>query len=96
MDQQVCEDDVITMELLLDARFNLPAWYAERRAHVMSVVLENNHLWMRSPPMGKVLECGILQTLQRTQQLYSRDESDISVDERWRIFSESDLFRIWD
>jgi hypothetical protein len=96
MDQEVCEDEFIATHLLFDEDFNLPKWYAERYAGTEEVELPEDHPWVESPTMGRVLEWGVLHTLQESEQLYPQREDNISVDERWTILSDSNRFHIWD
>jgi hypothetical protein len=96
MDQELCEDEFIATHLLFEPDFKLPKWYAERRATAMGIELPEDHSWVEGPVMGRVLEWGMLHTLQESEQLYPRRENNIPVDERWTILADSDQFRIWD
>jgi hypothetical protein len=46
MDQEVCEDELIDTNLLLNDEFNLPEWYAERRAAKTNTTLGVDHPWL--------------------------------------------------
>jgi hypothetical protein len=96
MDQEVCEDEFIATHLLFEEDFNLPKWYAEHHVGTEEVELLEDHPWVESPTMGRVLEWGILHTLQESEQLYPQREDNISVDKRWMILSDSDRFHVWD
>ena len=96
MDQQVCADELIETHLLFDPMFNLPKWYAERRSKVTKVEIPVDHPWMEGPEMGKVLEWGILQTLQQSERQYPWTTNDIPVEERWTVTASGDQFLIWD
>jgi hypothetical protein len=96
MDQELCEDEFIVTHLLFQPDFALPKWHAECHATATGVELPEDHSWVESPVMGRVLEWGILHTLQESEQLYLRRENNIPVDEQWMILSNSDQFHIWD
>jgi hypothetical protein len=92
----VCEDEFIVTHLLFEKDFNLLKWYAEHCAGTGEVELPEDHPWVESPTMGRVLEWGILHTLQESEQLYPQREDNILVEEQWTILSDSDRFRVWD
>jgi hypothetical protein len=96
MDQEVCEDEFIPMHLLFERNFDLPKWYAERCAIAIEVELPEDHPWVENIEMGHVLEWGILQTLQESEQKYPRGPNNIRVDDRWAVITESESFSIWD
>jgi hypothetical protein len=96
MDQEVCEDEFIPTHLLFERNFDLPKWYAERRAIAIEVELPEDHPWVENIEMGHVLEWGILQTLQESEQKYPRGPNNIRVDDRWAVITESESFSIWD
>jgi hypothetical protein len=86
----------LSRHLLFEPDFELPKWYAEHRATAMGIELPEDHSWVGGPVMGRVLEWGILHTLQESELLYPQREDDIPVDDRWTILSDQDEFHIWD
>ena len=96
MDQEVCEDELIETHLLFNPTFNLPEWYAECRSRVTEVEIPADHPWTEGPKMGKVLEWGIVQTLQQSERQYPQATNDIPVEERWTVTASGDQFLIWD
>jgi hypothetical protein len=96
MDQEVCEDEFIPTHLLFEPKFNLPKWYAEQRAIATEVEILEDHPWVNNIEMGRVLEWGILQTLQQSEPKYPQGPNDIQVDDRWAVITESKSFHIWD
>jgi hypothetical protein len=96
MDQKLCEDEFITTHLLFEPDFELPKWYVECHATAMGIELPEDHSCVEGPVMDRVLEWGILHTLQESELLYLQREYDIPVDDRWTILSDQDEFHIWD
>lgn len=87
MDQEVCEDERINASLLLRADFNLPTWYAEKRASQHNNNLPENNQWAEGPLMGDSVQWGLMKTILEGIPEYPPCE-DISK-QRWEILPRS-------
>jgi hypothetical protein len=77
--------EAISTSLLYDEEFNLPAWYADRRAFRNDTILSDSHPWLSSPLMGDVLELGALCTIWEGIDEYPLFGSERRREHSWLI-----------
>ena len=83
------EPELICTYLLFEPEFNLPKWYADKRAFRNGGVLDPGNQWENSPPMGPVLSLGLVAALQEGMEEYPEDLDGIR-DTEWSVATYDD------
>jgi hypothetical protein len=63
MDQEICEDEHTSGELLIQRDFNLPEWYANKCVLQVNQPLPPGNRWTQRPLMGDTMQWKLTQII---------------------------------